>query len=368
MEEKREHSEHAHHHSHKHRHHHHHRSAEEAYVVFLGRRILKRSYVVKCTAVAVAVILLAVAVIVGISRWEDKRFNHVEAEEPKVDAEAFLRKTVIINGVTYRQRAGLDTYLLIGVDTTGEVDEQKNIRSGQGDVQMVLVLDHQADTWQILQLNRDAMVDVPILGLTGKVIGTEREQLALAYAYGSGREDSCRNNIRAVSALLWDQNFTGYASMNMEGISVLNDALGGVEVTIQSDFSKLDPSLIMGQTIRLMGSQAETFIRSRGGVDDETNLSRMSRHRQYLEGAKKQMYALTDEELVDAFHAVKPFTVTSINDLAAAGIAEKLHLYRELPTLTIEGNAEIVDGFVAYEMDSTSLEQVILELFYEPVS
>lgn len=368
MEERSEHSEHHHHH---HKHHHHHRrhdDSEKAYIVFLGRRMIKRSYLYKCTAVAIVIAVLAAAAVFGISRWENKRFSNPVADEPKVDPELILRKTVEIDGVTYRQRGGLDTYLIIGVDTTGEITEGRRRSGGQGDVQFVLVLDHRADTWQILQLNRDTMTDIPILGMTGKVIGTEREQLALAYAYGTGREDSCRNNIRAVSAMLWDQDFTGYAAMNMEGIAILNDALGGVEVTIHSNFSKVDPSLKMGETIRLMGTQAETFVRARGGVDDETNLSRMERQKQYLEGARVQMKLLSQDELVEAFGAVRPYMVTSLNDLAAAGIAEKLQMYEMRPMLTVDGTTSLVDGYAAFEMDQSSLQKVILELFYEPIS
>lgn len=365
MEEK---SEHKHHHHHHHKHRHHHGESERAYVVFMGRRMIKRRYIYKCILLAAAIVIAAAAVVFGVSKWENERFSNPAADAPKVDAETILRKTVDIDGVTYRQRGGLETYLLIGVDTTGEIAEGGRRTGGQGDVQVVLVLDHRADTWQLLQLNRDTMTDVPILGMTGKVIGTEREQLALAYAYGSGREDSCRNNIRAVSSMLWDQDFTGYAAMNMEGISILNDALGGVEVTIQSNFSKVDASLKMGETIRLMGSQAETFVRARGGVDDETNLSRMERQRQYLEGVRKQTALLTKDELVEAFGSVRPYTVTTINDLAAAGIAEKLQTYQMRPLLTVDGTSRIVDGYAAFEMDQSSLQKAILELFYEPVS
>ena len=46
-----------------------------------------------------------------------------------------------------------------------------------------------------------------------------------------------------------------YVSMNMDAIGILNDAVGGVRVLVEDDFSEVDASIPMGIT-RLEGRQA----------------------------------------------------------------------------------------------------------------
>ena len=54
-------------------------------------------------------------------------------------------------GETYTARPDLESYLLIGVDEMGEaVGTESYIGGGQGDVQMLLVLDNANQTWQAL--------------------------------------------------------------------------------------------------------------------------------------------------------------------------------------------------------------------------
>ena len=55
---------------------------------------------------------------------------------------------------------------------------------------------------------------------------------------------------------------------NCEAIGVINDAVGGVEVTIENDFTDesgevLEPEFYKGNTLKLNGEQAVTFIRER---------------------------------------------------------------------------------------------------------
>lgn len=42
-----------------------------------------------------------------------------------------------------------------------------------------------------------------------------------------------------------------YVAMNMDGISELNDLAGGVTVTLEDDFSSIDPAMTKGTTLTL---------------------------------------------------------------------------------------------------------------------
>ena len=166
-------------------------------------------------------------------------------------------------GETYTARPDLESYLLIGVDEMGEaVGTESYIGGGQGDVQMLLVLDNANQTWQALQLNRDSMVEMPVLGVNGSVIGTDTAQLALAHSYGNGREESCENNVTTVSRLLEDQPIDGYFAVNMDAVNILTDLTGGITVTLNSDLTACNPAWTEGAVVTLTGENALDFVRS----------------------------------------------------------------------------------------------------------
>ena len=66
----------------------------------------------------------------------------------------------------------------------------------------------------------------------------------------------------------------------------MNDMVGGVTVTIEDDFSEVDPTLKMGETVTLMGEHAENYVRQRKEVADGRNESRMQRQSSYEEAFK----------------------------------------------------------------------------------
>ena len=68
----------------------------------------------------------------------------------------------------------------------------------------------------------------------------------------------------------------------MSAIAVLNDAVGGVTVTVPEDFEDAGPEYKKGETLHLDGSQAESFVRWRNSEEDGSNNQRISRQKQYL--------------------------------------------------------------------------------------
>ena len=337
------------------RHHHHHRAD------YHHSRVHRRD-AMRAAAAAVLLLVVLLAALFGISRWENQTYA---ANGGSTDLAAWEKPDIVYNGVTYTPKQRTEAYLLMGVDVSGPVKSTPGAyNGGQADAQFLLVLDNEAETWQMLRLNRDSMVDVPVLDLRGDVIGYERQQLALAHAYGDGTNNSCQNTVDAVSMLLGGAAIDGYAALNMDGIAIVNDAIGGVTVTITSDFTAVDPTLVEGETITLNGQQAFEFVRTRKDVDDQTNLARMERQRIYLEAMKPQLMALSDTEVVQVMEEVNDYLVSNISTQAVLDLAEKLKHYQELPELTIEGENTIEDGHWAYILNEDSLQQVILQLFY----
>lgn len=138
---------------------------------------------------------------------------------------------LVIGDDTYQRNPNVKAYLFLGVDCDDPVRARPG-RGGQADTQLLLVVDAAAQTWQLLPINRDTLTDVNVLGVLGDVLSTERQQIALAHAYGDGLRKSCRNAVKAVSHLLGDSPIEGYYALNMGGISAVVDSIGGIEVTI----------------------------------------------------------------------------------------------------------------------------------------
>ena len=277
-------------------------------------------------------------------------------------------KEVTWNGKTYRQRPGLETYLVMGVDTSGAgLGVNSYAGGGQADVQMVVVLDNINQTWQMLQLNRDSIVQVPVRGVHGDIVAYDNEQLALAYYYGDGREQSCENTVLTVSTLLNGQTIDGYVAVNMDAVGIITDMVGGVTLTVTSDFSAIDPTLVEGETVTLYGDQALTYVRSRYNIDDETNLARMARQRQYLAALEEKLRQQDGEFVASAYQELSDDMVTDIGSGTAVDIADRLQEYTELPLLTIDGENVVEGEHWAYHLDEDSLQQTILQLFYQEI-
>lgn len=326
-----------------------------------GRRRIGR-------AVLAGALILAAVLAVGfaMNRWETGRYAAPAAAPTASPTPEAAPRQLEWQGETYTARPDLESYLLIGVDEMGEaVGTESYIGGGQGDVQMLLVLDNANQTWQALQLNRDSMVEMPVLGVNGSVIGTDTAQLALAHSYGNGREESCENNVTTVSRLLEDQPIDGYFAVNMDAVNILTDLAGGITVTLNSDLTACNPAWTEGAVVTLTDENALDFVRSRKGVEDETNLSRMVRKRQYLTALRDELTGRDTAFTAEVYSALADYTVTNIGSGTAQQIAAKLNQYQEQPLLTIEGESKVVDGYWAYYLDEASLRETIITLFYE---
>ena len=256
--------------------------------------------VLKGAAAILAAVLVLLAGMLLLQRWENAQDAPVsssgEASSVEAGAPVDGREITYYNGTAYARREDLETVLLLGVDKFEGETPEGYINNQQADFLLLLVMDKENETCTPIQLNRDTMTQIQILGVTGEPAGTFTGQLALAHTYGSGEEDSCVNTVLAVSNLLYGMEIDHYVSLTMDGVALLNDLVGGVTVEVLDDFSGTDDSLVQGETVTLKGQQALTYVRSRGGLEDSSNLHRMERQRQYLSALQQQLKAAVQQE------------------------------------------------------------------------
>ena len=288
-------------------------------------------------------------------------------------SQTMRRQTIDYQDNTYQLKNRLTTILLLGIDQRQE-EARSGIQyrhGGQCDFLLLVVVDDNAKTVSTLQINRDSMTELKVLNLLGQSIGTQTAQICLAYAYGDGGAVSCGLAVDAVRNHLMNTPIDHYFAMDLDGISVMNDFLGGIEVTLEDDFSVFDSEMTPGKTIRLQGKQAEIFLRSRHYVGDGSNALRMKRQKLYLGLAKDALASRIENSpsyLLDLFDALTPYATTDMNRGFIINLSNRCNRYELLPETEITGTSKVgEDGYLEFYADETSLMDAILTTFYEPI-
>lgn len=330
--------------------------------------------VLKGTAAILAAVLVFLAGMLLLQRWENTQDAPVSSPGPssavEADAPVDGREIAYYNGTAYARREDLETVLLLGVDKFEGETPEGYVNNQQADFLLLLVMDKQNETCTPIQLNRDTMTQIQILGVTGEPAGTFTGQLALAHTYGSGEEDSCENTVLAVSNLLNGMEIDHYVSLTMDGVAILNDLVGGVTVEVLDDFSGIDDTLVQGETVTLYGQHALTYVRARGSLEDSTNLHRMERQRQYLAGLQEQVKkaAQSDSNFsLDALLQVNEYMVSDCTVNQLSDLINSMVTYEIEDIRTTQGEAQVGEEYMEFTVDEDALQQLVLEVFYDAV-
>lgn len=278
-------------------------------------------------------------------------------------------RTIEYNGHTYAYNENLEVLLFIGVDDR-EVTEYSGEGRNQSQADMILlaIFNKDTKTYSLLQINRDTMCDMMSYDYFGTYSGMVNDQIALAHTYRTGMEDSCEDTVFAVSRLLYDVDISNYFCLAMDAIPIINDSVGGVTVTIEDDFSEIDPTLVQGETITLHGEQTEHYVRSRRNVaNDPTNINRMARQRNYMSLLLPMMAERTAQDssfAVNLFDKLSPYMVTDCNTDQLTGYIEQFSGYTLSGIYTPEGKSVQGERFMEFYIDDASLRKIVIDLFY----
>lgn len=279
------------------------------------------------------------------------------------------------NGVEYRYNNNIITILCMGIDKNTENVELQDIsgKSGQADSIFLLVMDPLKNTTKIISVSRDTMTEIKNYDVTGKEIGESINHLGLAYAYGDGGKKSCELMVDAVSNLFYDLPIHGYVSLLMSAIGPLNDAVGGVTVTVPEDLSEKDAALVQGATVTLMGKQAEIFVRNRDTEQDGSNNLRMERQKMYAIGfvnAAKMALKKNPSLTVNLYNEFSKQMVTNIGlDNAVYLVSEASGMQLDTDDiLTLKGETKQGAVYEEFYADDKALLELVLNTFYVPIS
>lgn len=288
---------------------------------------------------------------------------------PREGGEAEGGKTIVRQDTAYFPRQDITVVLVLGIDRYGPVADSGSYNNrGAADLVMLLIFDETNEICSVLHLNRDTMVEMPVLGIGGREAGTGYGQLALAHTYGSGLEDSCENTRKTVSGLLGGISIDHYIAVNMDAVAIANDAVGGVAVYVTEDFSRVDDTIGQGM-VTLKGEQAIHYVRTRKDVGDQQNLSRMERQQAYIEGfaaSFREKQEKDPEFILKVCEDVAPYLVTDCTADTISNMIDRYGNYAAGDVVMPEGRSVMGEEYVEFYVDDQSLDSLILELFYAP--
>ena len=305
---------------------------------------------------------------------EDKAtgMTALEDEEVLVEEEGTV---VTYKGQKYVYNENITSILCMGVDKDNISGGTETIgTAGQADMLMLAILDVESGNVNLWNISRDSMTDVDIYNVEGEYVRTEELQACLAFAYGDGKYSSCENVVKSVSRLLYGVPIQSYAVIDLDAIRPLNDAVGGVEVTIHEG-DILPPRFKPGTTVLLQGDDVEAYVRSRRtempGEPIDSNNNRMSRQKQYMMNFIQKALQKTREDLsvpVNLFsiamkddHMITNLTASKITYLTT--IVSKVN-FTEESFKTVPGEVVAGEEHAEYHVDDESLYQMILDTFY----
>ncbi len=322
-----------------------------------------RTKLIYGTLILLLVVLLVSSTLLLLSSWEKGRGLFPAHNEE-------FGTSVTVDGVDYVLNDEVQGIMVIGLDKFEEDrDDSGFYNDQQADFLMLFVVDNEKEAYSVIHLNRDTMVDINVLGVAGERIDTFFGQLALAHTYGNGREVSCRNTVDAVSGLLNDIKIDRYISVTMDAVPVITDLVGGVEVEVKDDFSAIDDTLVMGETVTLSGEQALTFVRTRQGLEDSSNASRMVRQREYVSSlfeALNEKYEEDEEFLLKASFDISDYTVSNYTPTQLENLVSNLSNYEFEGFFDIEGESKVGEKFMEFYADQEFIDEIVLDFFYKP--
>lgn len=326
----------------------------------MGKTSNNKKILLKFITIALVVVFLVSALMIGLEIWESQ-----QGKFPEISTED---NNFIYDGKEYVLKKNIETFLVLGLDKyEGESVKDSYNNDKCADFIMLFVFDNENKKFSTIHINRDTMAEMNILGVAGNTVDTVIKQISLSHTYGNGKDVSCRNTAESVSELLNGIRVNHYISLTMDAVPVLNNLVGGVEVTLLEDFTGVDESMVKGEKVLLNGEQALIYIRSRYGLEDSTNSARMERQQQYINAFynKLRESAEKDEEfIVEASMKISDFIVSDRSANQLQELAKKVNEYEFLGIKDIEGESKKGEKYMEFYPEKSSIDEIVVDLFY----
>lgn len=312
--------------------------------------------------ISLAIIFLITSSLLLIGVWDQK--------QGKFKTHGVQEEVISYEGQKYVLKDNIETFLLIGLDKFDGATVADSHKSGvQADFLMLFVFDNDTKKSTAIQINRDTITEINKLGIGGVKVDSFNTQIALAYNYADDNDKvKCRNTKDAVENLFYGIKANHYLSLTMDAVTTMNDLVGGVEVKVLDDFSGIDDTLIKDEKVTLTGEQALKYVRTRYGLEDSANNTRMVRQQQYINALydkTKSCLQADDTFLIKLINEMDEYVVYDSSDEKMQAMLNKYKEYDFTGIRQIDGETKMEKEFVEFYPDEDAIWQLVVELFYK---
>ena len=321
----------------------------------------------RIAAVLVICGVLAVVAVFAAGIWKQQRKAHMETDSASVSSEENTSESITYKGKTYVYNDHLSNYLFMGIDTKGDMETAESGNAGQADAIFLVSVDRVTKEMQVISIPRDTMTEIEMFSVSRKSLGLMENHINLQYAQGDGKTESCELMKTAVSKLLGGIPVHGYCSVNMDGIPVMTEAAGNVQVVIpDNSLEEVNPEFTEGAEVTLTKDNVEQFVRYRNTGREQSALVRQDRQKIFIEAYMKkaqEQYAKDASFVTGLYESMKPYMVTNIgNDLFVKLLSAAQEGKSSVHTLP--GKGAQGEYFDEYRVDEEALQEMIISVFY----
>ncbi len=290
---------------------------------------------------------------------------------------------ILYKGAKYRLNEDMITILVMGIDKNlvtsidgrPVADEaESELDGGQADALFLALLNPHNKTISVVAINRNTMTDVDIFDVAGNYLGIRKMQVCLQHGYGDGGVESCLRQVRTVSRLFKGLAINSYAAISMDAIPKMNDAIGGVTVEVLEDINVkgFNVKFTKGDVVTLYGNEAFWYVKYRNTEVFDSASSRLARQKQYIAafGTKAKQKALEDIRIAaDLYTLMQAYTTTDmdINSFTYLASEASGYTFSMDNIYSLQGETVMGTDYEEFYADEEALEDLIIQLFYEPV-
>ncbi len=237
-----------------------------------------------------------------------------------IQTKAPEKEGISYHGKTYVKNDSIVNIVFLGIDSEAERGALNH-----SDMMIVCAVDTVTKKAKLLTIPRDIWTDVSKIDTkTGKITKMIKQRLNTAYLFGGGpnkfgasNTKACiqnflerKNELQTPLGFTLDIPVPYFVSIDMDGISKITDAVGGIEVTLDTTIPDVGRK---GKTITLKGQKAEDYLRDRHNTAG-SDFGRTARQRNFMIQLAKKIKSLGAVDLVTKLY--EPFKTYGHTDLS----------------------------------------------------
>lgn len=345
-----------------------------------SKRNKKKNKILRVIVVILAIIL-AIAVFISATWFTLYKIGENELK-PNIDSNIIIDNTKVsgvpdgsiisYNGKKYVFNENITSVLFMGIDKSELSNEGVVGKGGQADTIYLLAMDMTTGKFKAINISRDTLTDISVYTTSGQYSGTEKHQLCLSYAYGDGKESSCRNTVEAVSQLFYNIPINTYYALDRSAIPVINDLVAGENGLAVPEFD-YETGKKTRNTIYLKGNETDKYVHDRDIKKLESNNFRIKRQMEYLKAFTSTAINRTKQNLafpVDVYNTAMEYSSTNLSVSTLTFITTKLFVEGnglDIDFVNLKGKiVEGKNGLAEYIVDEDELTKLVIETYYKP--